>query len=288
MLSYQHGYHAGNVADVLKHLCLQWSLEHLLTKPGGWTYFDTHAGEGLYVLDRGPAAESREWSDGVARLWTKRTEAPAAVSGYLSVIEQHNPAGHLSRYPGSPAFARAAQRPQDALVLCELHPQALSVLQAGFSAQPGVHVHARDGFEGIQALLPPRSGRGLVLLDPSYELKADYQRIPDWVSKALQRWRQGVFLIWYPVLAHGAQRAMLSALRQTRVGRSPVEWLQIELQMQAPLVSHRRGTVLGMQACGVVVINPPWTLSQRLAEAQGWLSETLQAQFRLEHSPAPH
>jgi 23S rRNA (adenine2030-N6)-methyltransferase len=274
MLSYQHEYHAGNFADVLKHWCLQLCTDSLNRKASPWTYYDTHAGDGEFSLREGKAAAAGEWSSGIKLLWDRRGNCPPALQTYLAAVSACNPDGEIRFYPGSPGIAAQSMRAQDKAVLCELHPQAFPVLRQVFAADPAVKIHQRDGFEGVMALLPPPSGRGLVLIDPSYELKADYQRIPDWVTKALQRWRQMTVLVWYPILEAGLHKGLLAALKSAGqpLTKTAAEWLQVELLR---LPGRSPAPLKGLLGCGMFILNPPWQLDERLAEGIDWLAGTL-------------
>ena len=301
MLSYQHEYHAGNFADVLKHWCLQLCLDSLNRKDAPWTYFDTHAGDGRYLLREGKAAASGEWHGGILRVWEGRQDSPPALRSYLDAVASCNTDGAPSVYPGSPMLAAMALRAQDRAVLCELHPQAFPVLREALAERASVMVHHRDGFEGVQSLLPPPSGRGLVLIDPSYELKADFQRIPQWAAKALRRWRQMTLLVWYPVLGEGLHEAMVAALTSlggTGAGKG-VPWLRVELlrngagkpngapslvaaePTRAPVGTGAKTAFTGLLGCGMLILNPPWQMDQRLAEGLDWLAQTLHCSGRL-------
>ncbi|MBK8971714.1 MAG: 23S rRNA (adenine(2030)-N(6))-methyltransferase RlmJ [Hahellaceae bacterium] len=271
MLSYQHAYHAGNFADVLKHWCLQLCLDSLCRKPAPWTAYDTHAGDGDYALTQGKAALKAEWRQGVARVWQQREQAPEALHSWLEAVAAQNAGAELSDYPGSPALMAHALREKDHAVLCELHPQAFPALQEAFKRDAQVKCHLRDGFEGVMTQLPPPSGRGLILIDPSYELKADYRRIPDWVQKALKRWRQAQILIWYPILEGDPQKVLIDGLCQDQGWNTGLSWLRVELER----LPARGETRQGLLGSGMLVVNPPWQLDEQIQAGLGWLAETL-------------
>ena len=262
MLSYLHGHHAGNFADVHKHALLCLALHLLQRKPAPLAYLDTHAGHGLYELDSAEARRGEEWRDGIARVWDA-TDAPADLAPYLDAVRAANPGGRLARYPGSPWLARHLLRDGDRSVLMELHPREGERLRLAFRGDRQVAVHLRDGFEGLPALVPPRERRGLVLVDPSYEVKADYAAVPELVCKAHRRWPGGVYVAWYPLLAAGRERQLREGFRAS--GMRPVLDTSIE-------VTAAGG---GMHGGGLIVVNPPWELAERWRTVNAWLAERL-------------
>ena len=278
MLSYRHAFHAGNHADVLKHLVLLELLDYYNRKDKPWHYIDTHAGGGCYALDSEQADKTAEAVDGVGRLWG-REDAPPAVANYLAAVGQFNPHGRLLFYPGSPALAMTRARPQDRLRLFELHPADFESLSRTFAGeQERVQVRRSDGFGALKSLLPPPSRRAVVLIDPPYELKEDYRRVVDTVRDAMRRFPTGTFVVWYPMLARPEARGLPDRLAE--IGAE--SWLDVRLAVRKP---PRDG--LGMFGSGVYVINPPWLLPQRLEAALAWLSARLAvdegAGFDLEH-----
>ncbi|MBK7901273.1 MAG: 23S rRNA (adenine(2030)-N(6))-methyltransferase RlmJ [Azonexus sp.] len=266
MLSYRHGFHAGNHADVLKHLVLVSTLAHLNRKEGAYWVVDTHAGAGQYDL-RGPQAEKLgEFRDGIGRLWG-RDDLPAPLADYLAQVLAANPDGRLARYPGSPWLAARALRAQDRLRLFELHSSEVPALQACFrGAGRQVKVTAGDGFTGLKALLPPPSRRGLVLIDPSYETRADYGAVLQALKDGLARFATGIFAVWYPLLARTEARDLPGRLRHLPARR----WLDVSLSVAPP-----RGDGLGMQGSGMFIVNPPWTLEAELRQCLPFLAATL-------------
>lgn len=264
MLSYRHAFHAGNHADVLKHLVLSEVLHYFNEKDSPYWYIDTHAGAGMYELGRGPAGVNAEFEQGIGRLWGRADLAPA-LARYLELVRGCNQGQRLRRYPGSPVLADAVLRPADRMRLFELHPAELSALGSRFrAAGRRVQVRGEDGFDGLASMLPPPTRRAVVLIDPPYEVKRDYRRVEEALAGAIRRFATGSYLVWYPRLA----RAEAQTLRE-RLRRLPLEsWLQVELQVRAPA----RG---GMFGSGVFVVNPPWVLPQRLAEALPTLRDLL-------------
>jgi 23S rRNA (adenine2030-N6)-methyltransferase len=265
MLAYQHGYHAGNHADVLKHVLLLQLLRHLLRKDKGFRVVDTHAGAGLYDLRSPQALKKREFEQGIGRLWT-RTDAPPAVADYLQQVRALNDSGALQRYPGSPWLMLALLRPQDQLRLFELHPAEHSALLALLGKRRGVQAQHADGFAGLKGQLPPPTRRALVLIDPSYEGQADYARVLDTVRDALGRFAEGMLMVWYPVVGKPGAADMLQRLKAL----APRGWLHAQLVVQ-PLDALG----FGLAGSGVLVLNPPHTLHAQLQTALPWLVQAL-------------
>src|ERR1043165_8889214 len=197
MLAYRHAFHAGNHADVLKHIVLTRVLRYMNGKDKGYRLVDTHAGAGGYSLEGRYAQKKGEFEQGVARLW-ERNDLPEAVADYLGIVRQFNPDGTLTQYPGSPAFAQMLLRAQDQLRLFELHPTDHRILESYLGAARHVEVKNADGFDGLKSQLPPSTRRAVVLIDPSYEGHGDYGRVVATLRDALQRFAEGVYMVWYP------------------------------------------------------------------------------------------
>lgn len=270
MFSYRHAFHAGNHADVLKHVVLVQLLTHFVAKEAPFWVIDTHAGAGRYALDSEWSAKRREFDEGIARLWP-RTDAPAAVAEYLGAIRHENPDGRLRHYPGSPWIALQYLRDRDRLRLFEMHVNeskalAENIASAGREAARQTLVAATDGFAGLKALLPPPPRRAIILIDPSYEDKADYARVLQSVKDALTRFATGCYAIWYPQV----QRREPSDLVRKLLRLPDVRWLHIALTVRKPAPDG-----LGLNGSGLVVINPPWTLQATMANCLPWLAETL-------------
>ena len=265
MLAYRHAFHAGNHADVLKHLVLVQLLRHMARKDKGIRIVDTHAGAGLYALDSPQARKKDEYLQGIARLWGA-TDTPAAVAEYLELVRGFNADGTLRCYPGSPMLAQALMRPQDQLRLFELHPAEQRALQALLGGHKGVEILPQDGFAGLRSQLPPPTRRALVLIDPSYEGHADYGRVVQTVGDGLRRFAQGVFMVWYPVVSKPGAAAMVQGLKAL----APGGWLHAWLCVQP---TDSLG--FGLAGSGVLVINPPHTLHGQLQLALPWLLRAL-------------
>ena len=265
MLSYRHAFHAGNHADVLKHLVLIELTRYLGQKDKPFWVVDTHAGAGAYALDSAHASKLAEYREGVGRLW-ERKDHPPAVADYMALVRRLNPSGGLKVYPGSPFFALWTLREQDRLRLFELHSKDARLLAENFAnAGKQVVVSPTDGFAGLKALLPPPPRRGLVLIDPSYEEKQDYERVMKALKEGLSRFSGGTYALWYPQLT----RLEAHELPQ-RLKRLPAKWLHVALRVREPAKDG-----FGMHGSGMFVINPPWTLHDTLAGVMPYLVSTL-------------
>jgi len=254
MLSYRHAFHAGNHADVLKHFVEVSVLDYLLSKDKPLCYIDTHAGPGMYDLTRGYATQNQEFRSGIAKLWNA-TSLPAPLARYIDCIRSLNADDTLAVYPGSPAIARQLLRTGDRLALFELHPSDFALLQDWKGSDRRIHLQQGNGFEGLIAQLPPREKRALVLIDPPYEIKQDYELVVNVLRNALRRFATGVYVIWYPLLARNEVARMQKALRSW----PELKWLNAELTVSAA----KDG---GMFGSGVFVVNPPWPLHSQLQQ----------------------
>ncbi|MDR1935118.1 MAG: 23S rRNA (adenine(2030)-N(6))-methyltransferase RlmJ [Candidatus Accumulibacter sp.] len=266
MLSYRHAFHAGNHADVLKHLILVQLIRHLGQKEKPFWVIDTHAGAGVYDLDAARARKLAEHEGGIGRLWARR-DLPAPVADYVDLARRLNPGGTLRKYPGSPFLALWTMRQQDRLRLFERHGSDARLLRKNFhDAGQRVIVEDTDGFAGLRALLPPPPRRAVALIDPSYEEKQDYERVIQALKDALERFPGGIYAVWYPQLTRLEARQLPQRLK-----RLPAKgWLHVALRVRAPA-----GDGFGMHGSGLVVLNPPWTLHDTLAGALPFLAEAL-------------
>lgn len=267
MLSYQHGYHAGGPADVHKHMALCLLLDHLAKKEKPFCVIDLYAGEGDYDL-AGPAAKkTQEYVTGIGTLWDAK-DAPAAVSGYMDMLRRMNPNGTLRHYPGSPALARSFMRDDDRLILNELHSTAFPELGRWARKDARISVHKRDGLEALVGLTPPVIRRGLVLIDPSYEVKSEYVSVPEKLAEAVKKWREGIFVVWYPILKEGRHRALVDGV----AAQVDAPTLNLELSLSAV----KRGEEMpGLRGTGLIVVNPPWQFDIAMTEAGAWLARSL-------------
>ena len=266
MFSYRHAFHAGSHADILKHIVLIQLVQYLQEKPGALTIVDTHAGAGIYSLEDGFAAVSKEAAGGIFRL-QKFVEAgntvPKSIQQYLDCISSENSQGEIQIYPGSPFILARFLRSQDRLKLFELHPKEIDILRQNISQlkqSKQIDVYAQDSFSRLKGLLPPPSRRGLVLIDPSYEDKQDYRNLEIAIEEALRRFATGCYAIWYPAISRRESAELPERIKRIATANKR-SWLHAELRVEnAP--NERR-----LQASGMFIINPPWTLEKHLAEA---------------------
>ncbi|MBN2875122.1 MAG: 23S rRNA (adenine(2030)-N(6))-methyltransferase RlmJ [Spirochaetales bacterium] len=273
MLSYRHGFHAGNHADVLKHVVLVDCITRLVIKDKAMLYIDTHAGAGSYALTEGFAAQNREYSGGIERLsaYARRHEPPAAVAAYMAAtgyaaLSPEAPAlSPQARYPGSPLIAAGLLRPHDRLALFELHPADYEALSTLFAGNNRVTIHRADGFASLKSLMPPPSRRGFTLMDPSYEIAADYDMVLQTIADTLRRFATGVYAVWYPLLERQEAQALPAAL-----SRLAPRWLDARLRVRGSAPGER-----GMAGSGMFVINPPWLVEDAMRESLPWLAGAL-------------
>jgi len=283
MLSYRHAFHAGNHADVLKHFVLMQVLQHATQKDKPLWYIDTHAGAGMYALDKGYATQNAEYESGITRL-LNHSNSFARLADYVALVKKFNAGDQLKRYPGSPAFAYELLRSNDRLRLFELHPNDCKLLgqyfkEAGHSpASHKVMIAAEDGFASLKAILPPPPRRAVVLIDPPYEEKQDYRRVLDALEDSLQRFATGTYIVWFPLLQRPEPQQLRERLRKLGLP----SWLEVTLTVQTPALEG-----FGMHGSGLFVVNPPWTLPKTLQDVMPYLVETLgqdeSAGFSLEH-----
>lgn len=275
MFSYRHAFHAGNHADVLKHTVLIATLQYLTEKDTALTVVDTHAGAGLYRLDGDYAKTSAEANDGILRLMPLPSgAAPLAptLQAYVDMVTSFNSGSSAKIYPGSPFIIQRLLRPDDKLKLFELHPSDMRALAgnvAQLKAGRQVAVLHEDGFGGIRKFLPPPSRRGLVLCDPSYEVKTDYGKVLDMVDEGLRRFATGTYAVWYPIIprpeAHDLPRRL-----KTMAQKAGKSWLHASLTVKSSKITESLEGLAkrpGLPASGMFLINPPHTLKAALKEA---------------------
>jgi len=255
-MNYRHAFHAGNFADVLKHAVLARILVYLHAKPGAFRVIDTHAGAAFYDLAGPEAARSPEWRDGIQRLLTAPVATPVRtlLAPYLDVVQSFNSAGQLTRYPGSPAIARAFLRPQDRLIACELEPNAAATLARNLRGDRRAKAITIDGWTALNAYVPPPERRGVVLVDPPFEQDDEFTRLARGLEAAHRKWSSGIFLAWYPVKSRDQPDALARRLR--RLGMPKL--LRAELNVASPADRPR------LSGCGLIVVNPPWSLDDEL------------------------
>lgn len=250
MLSYRHSYHAGNHADVLKHIVLVQLLTYLARKDKPFWYIDTHAGAGRYRLDKDATTNRAEFHDGIERLW-HAPNVPDEIGRYVEIVRSLNHSESLQLYPGSPQFANELMRAGDRLWLFELHPADYETLRAGYSDSKAVRVAKQDGFTSLKSLLPPEPRRALIMIDPSYEMQDDYTRVVTTLADARERFATGVYAIWYPLL----KRTEAAALPEKLLGVAGDRWLDVRMTVRAGRDQHA-----GLYGSGMFVANPPHTL----------------------------
>ncbi|MCH8537686.1 MAG: 23S rRNA (adenine(2030)-N(6))-methyltransferase RlmJ [Alkalimonas sp.] len=270
MLSYRHSFHAGNFADVLKHLVQVAIIDYLKKKDKPFCYHDTHSGAGLYSLESEHATKTGEFHSGIGQLFQQPVpeeleQSPAAR--YLSLIHQLNPEQDLLFYPGSPSIAVQLLRPQDQMQLTELHPTDFALLQQHLAGRKQCRIEKMDAWAGIKAMLPPLSKRGLVLIDPPYELKHEYDDVVQGLQLALKRFANGTYAIWYPVIEREAIERFVD-----KVAALPVaDLLRVEWCPKADSDGY------GMTGSGMLVINPPYILAEQCRQFLPWLQQQLGA-----------
>ncbi len=263
MLSYRHAYHAGNHADVFKHLVLTLLVQSLLKKEKPFFLLDTHAGAGRYHLGSEMARKNREFASGIERLWPL-SQVPEEIAHYLEAVRTTNPGQELRWYPGSPRILRHFLRPQDRMVLSELHPNEAREITREFAGDRQVRVEATDGYQTLKALLPPRERRGLVHIDPAYELKDERRRVLEALAEGYRRWATGLFAVWYPIQDRASADDFLRRLG--RLGLPKV--LVAEFCVMPEEAFHLTGS-------GMILVNPPWQLDEQLKRVLPWLGQHL-------------
>lgn len=254
-MNYRHAFHAGNFADVFKHAILLALLDALTAKDKPLCYVDTHAGRGKYRLDDAKARKTGEWREGIGRLLSSG-QIPAPLQRYMDAIRATNDGDDLHTYPGSPLLAAQALRPDDQLVLCDVQADEAGVLRGLFHGDKRVHVHQRDGYAALGALLPPAQKRGLVLIDPPFEAQdGEFTAIETALAKAHARWPNGVYAVWYPIKSHAS-----IAPFHRRMAAGPFASVLV-----AELLVLPDDSPLRLNGCGMLIANPPWQLDSKLA-----------------------
>jgi len=270
-LNYRHAFHAGNFADVFKHAVLARILLYLCNKEAPFRVIDTHAGAGRYDLSGDEPGRTNEWKDGIGKLLANapRGESGELLAPYLSLVQSEP--GH---YPGSPLIALRLTRPQDRLVFCELHPEERTALKVAVGRDKRASVIETDGWTALKAALPPPERRGLVLIDPPFEDGDDFRRFEDGLQEGSRRWPSGIYFFWYPI--KDAHEVEGFAKRVARLGIPKI--LRVELTAGDPAADK-------LASCGILLVNPPWTLENELARIMPALAHLLQkdgpARYRL-------
>ncbi len=252
-MNYRHIYHAGCCADVVKHSVMVLILESLLKKEKGFCYIDTHAGKGIYDLASIEANKTEEYKQGISRI-IHQSPHPELLQ-YISIINKLNGNGNLHLYPGSPWIADALQRPQDQMILNELHPSEYEELRALFSQDKRVSIHHRDAYEFLPAMLPPTLRRGLILIDPPFEKKDEIEQIQNVLDKCFPKWPQGIYMIWLP-LKENSLKAFYQHLEKYNCERK----FYLEFTWEAPVEKAN-----AIQGSAIVILNLPWQLEEKIS-----------------------
>jgi 23S rRNA (adenine2030-N6)-methyltransferase len=275
MLSYRHSFHAGNFADVMKHVVLVALLRYMTRKESPFCYIDTHAGAGSCDLRGEHAKKTAESELGIGRIRTV-VDAPPPVARYLEIVRSFSDSAGTASYPGSPWFAAKLLRKNDRLMLCELHGSDFPQLRQLFKSDRRVHCYAEDGYRFSTGLVPPAERRGLVFMDPSYELKNEYAVAAATLGKLHRRFATGVYALWYPLLAE----------QNSAVLKRSVDRLGMPDVLNLELVVADRNSQAGMYGCGMLLVNPPWTLRNEMELALPFLAAKLgrdgKGEFRIE------
>jgi 23S rRNA (adenine2030-N6)-methyltransferase len=258
-MNYRHAFHAGNFADVLKHVVLVMLVGHLKKKPAPFFYLDTHAGRGLYDLSEASAQRSGEYKDGIGRLLEAPSRGiPPEVADYVRLVRESAGPGRsaITAYPGSPVLVARLRRPVDRMVLAETLPQEAAALRKALGRQRLLSVIESDGYAALKAHLPPRENRGLVLIDPPYESDLEFDKVLAGLESAYERWPTGTYCVWYPRTDRAGPARFHRELERSGLRKVLDLWLDV-------LPHDAR---VGMSGAGLVVVNPPWLLEERLRE----------------------
>jgi len=257
-MNYRHIYHAGNFADVFKHVVLAELLKTLLRKEKPFCYLETHAGIGRYDLQTMEAQKTKEYLSGIVAVYQQTEQLPVEVQAYLQIVKGLNKGAEqlLRYYPGSPCIAQSVLRAQDSMILAELHPEDAVLLKKEFAADKRVSVHQMDGYNALKAFLPPKERRGLVLIDPPFEQEHEVSRIEQGLQTALRRWSSGIFVVWYPL----KDQKLIQKLQQKLNALGVAEILYAELSI------YPEDNPTGLNGSGLAILNPPWQFDQQLQQ----------------------
>ncbi len=266
-MNYRHAFHAGNFADVVKHLILVRIIAYLRQKPTPFRVIDTHAGRGRYDLTGPEAQQSPEWLDGIARLAVQRLpdEAADLEEPYFTAIAAENPDGELKVYPGSPVLVRYLLRAQDRLSAIELHPEDAAELARQFEGDHRTRVTHLDGWLALRGHVPPKEARGVVLVDPPYEQEGELQRLVDSLQIAHRKWATGIYALWYPIKDPRDLSEFYAELRASNIAKM----MRIEVTVRPPSSPPR------LHGTGMIVVNPPHVLEEELKVLLPPLTEIL-------------
>jgi 23S rRNA (adenine2030-N6)-methyltransferase len=254
MLSYQHGYHAGNFADVIKHIALTRLLHYLTIKEKPLFYLETHSGKGLYDLKNRQSEKTGEYKQGIKLLWPDQKKLGPFFNEYIHAITQLNKSNELKYYPGSPFLAINQLRKQDRMYFCELHPTEFESLRQLPHLNKKVYYRNEEGLGAMKALLPPAEKRGLIFIDPSFEIKNEYKEIPEKIKQAYKRFSTGIFCLWYPLV----NRTLVHKLNKGMTAINAKNTLRIEFNLTNTPIE-------GMAGAGLWLINPPYTFTHEMS-----------------------
>jgi len=282
MLSYQHAFHAGNHADILKHFVLSFVLQSLNKKEKPYTFFDTHSASGLYDFYDNRIIKTGEAEKGIQKFLKDAVTPPEEMQNYISLIKEY---AEKNMYPGSPEIERRLMRTQDTLILSELHPQEIENLRRNMnkplfkpSEGPDIQIHNRNGWEMIKALTPPSTKRGAVLIDPSYEESADYTDAAKTICEINRKWSNGIILLWYPLLAH--RDSEINAMLQTIIDSAKKINENVEIcNPQLCVYSKDDKELPRLYGSGMLVINAPWKLEENCKTVIEYVSSVIAPQF---------
>ena len=282
-MNYRHAFHAGGFADVIKHIVLVRMLTYLQEKPAPFRVIDTHAGAGVYDLTSEEARRGGEWLTGIARIMQARfsEKTEPLLKPYLHIVRAFNPQRDLQAYPGSPLIARALLRPQDRLTACEVEPKARKRLIDALRRDTQARVVDLDGWMALPAFVPPNERRGLVLIDPPFEQKDEFERLAEGFAEAFAKWPTGSYLLWYPVKSRRATDGLARHVAEVAgAGAPPGKCLRLEFSVAPQVTGH------GLTSAGLLIVNPPWTLMAELKailpELEKPLGQGGAGRFRLE------
>jgi 23S rRNA (adenine2030-N6)-methyltransferase len=254
-VNYQHAYHAGCVADVFKHIILVQLLQYLQKKPTPFSYIETHAGKAMYDLSADTSQKTLEYQQGIYQLWHNTTAKDAAIIDYLNIIQAENPDHLLKFYPGSGLIAKHCLRAQDEAILCEFHPEVYQELKHYFYHDKQVHTHQRNGYEALPALIPPKNKRGLVLIDPPYEITDEYQQLLTLLQKAQLRWSNGIYAVWFPIKQYNLILDFYHELKK----------MAFKNILTAEFWTAHDADDTTLKGSGLIIINPPWQFDTLLS-----------------------
>ncbi len=273
-MNYRHIYHAGNFADVFKHVLLIGLIESLQRKETPFCYFETHAGIGSYDLFSTSTQKSQEYLGGVAKIISEKV-TPPWVATYLTCIKTLNATiDKLRYYPGSPYFVKQLLRETDRAVLSELHPDDVLTLKKTFFDDKKIHIHHQDGYQSLKALLPPKERRGLILIDPAYEKSDELNQLPHRLAEAIQRFATGIYAIWYPI----KKSSQLIPFYRDLKNQIAQPMLVAEFCVYADDIDT------GLNGCGMVIVNPPWQFDEELRQVLPWLLNHLKRDARARYT----